>query len=137
MPPTFRHSKSAYLAMIVGGTTTILSSAFDDSALNRAVDTAEVTAYGNNDKVFLAGLRHGDFPISGHFDKTIANTVAAVLGSSSNPTWVYGPEGNTTTRRKFTFGGVLESCNIKSPIKDKVSIDAKVTISGAVTSTTF
>lgn len=137
MPPTFRHSKSAYLAMIVGGTTTILSSAFDDSALNRAVDTAEVTAYGDNDKVFLAGLRHGDFPISGHFDKTIAGTVQAQLGSSSNPTFVYGPEGNTVTRRKYTFAGVIDQFNIKAPIKDKVSVDGKVMISGAVTSTTF
>lgn len=135
--PTFRHSKSAYLSMIVGATTTILSSAFDDSALNRAVDTAEVTAYGAGDKSFLAGLRSGDFPISGHFDATIAATIAAQLGASTNPTFVYGPEGSVSTRRKYRFGGVIESLNVKSPIKDKVSIDAKVTISGAVTSTTF
>ena len=133
----FRHGKNAYLAVVIGGTTTTLSTAFDDSSLQRAVDTAEVTAYGNGDKVYLAGLRGGTHPVSGHFNKSPINTLEGQLGASTNPTFHYGPEGNTTGYTKYEFAGVIGGLDIGSPVGDKVSASYNVTISGAVTSTEF
>lgn len=137
--PTFRHGKTAFLSMNVGGSTafTNLSTFFDDSELKRMVDTAEVTAFQGSDKVFLAGLRSAEFTVSGHFDSAIANTICGQLGASTNPSFRYGPENNSTGRRRFNFGGVITGFNIKAPLEDKVSADMTVQVSGAVTSTTW
>ena len=135
--PTFRHGKSAYLALVYGGSTYALSTGFDDSSLARAVATAEVTAYGNSDQVFLAGLKSGSFQAKGSFDKTIEGNIAGALGASTNPVIKYGPSGNSTGRRKYQFSCVLTGLNVASPVGDKVSVDFTATISGAVTSTTF
>lgn len=137
--PTFRHGKSAFCSMKIGGSTafTKLSTFFDDSELKRAVETAEVTAFQASDKSFLAGLRSGELTLSGHFDSAILATLAGQLGASTNPSFRYGPENNSTGRRRYNFDGVITSLNIKAPVGDKVSADLGVQISGAVTSTTW
>lgn len=125
--------------MKVGGSTafTNLSTFFDDSELKRMVDTAEVTAFQGSDKVYLAGLRGAEMSVSGHFDSAIINTLSGQLGASTHPSWRYGPEDNSTGRRRFNFDAVITGLNVKSPVGDKVSADMSLLVSGAVTSTTW
>lgn len=137
--PTFRHGKTSFISMNIGGSTvyTKLSTFFDDSELKRMVDTAEVTAFQGSDKTYLAGLRGAEFSVSGHFDATAAALIAGQLGASTNPKFRYGPENNSTGRRKYIFDGIITGHDIKSPVGDKVSMDMKVLVTGAVTSTTW
>ena len=68
MAPNFKHGKGAFFSMTssTGGTINC-SSGVDDSSLERTVETAEVTTYGDDDKVYLSGLRDATIPVAGHF----------------------------------------------------------------------
>jgi len=138
MAPTFRHGKEAYFAMSdTAGSTFNCSSGLDDSSLERSVDTAEVTAYGDDDKVYLAGLRDATVPVSGHFASTYDAKLQTMLAHSTGTTWTYGPAGNSTGLRKFRGNGIITSMTVGSPVGDKVSASWTLQVSGPITSTTF
>lgn len=137
MAPQFRHGRRAFLSVVIGGTTTVLSSGFDDSSLKRAVDSAEVTAYTDNDKKYLAGLRGANLDVSGHFSSTHEGRIGGVLGASTHPVWKYGPEGNTTGFRKYQFSAMVTGLDVGAPVGDKISMNFGLLVSGAVTSTRF
>ena len=138
MAPTFRHAKDAFFSLTsaTGGTITC-SSGFDDLALKRTVDTAEVTTYAEDDKVYLAGLRDGTIPFAGNFSSTHEKKFAALLGHSTRPTFIYGPESNSTGRRKYTGKSILTSLDVSSPIGGRIAVAGTLQLSGAITSTVF
>lgn len=140
MAPTYRHSKIGYLSFTssTGGTVNF-SSGVDESSLERTVETAEVTAYGDNDKVYLAGLRDATVSASGHFASTYDEKLNPLLGSTTLSTITWGPHGNTTgqNRRKFTASAILTSYSMDAPVGDKASIETEWQLTGAVTSTKF
>jgi len=125
--------------MKVGGSTafTKLSTFFDDAELKRAVETADVTAFQATDRSHVPGLRTGEVSLSGHFDSTIWGTLAGQLAASTNPSFRYGPEDNTTGRRRYNFDGIITSLNTKGNVGSKVDGSMTILISGAVTSTSW
>lgn len=137
MAPNFRHGKDGYLAIVIGGTTTVLSTGFDDASLKRMVDTAEVTVYQDGDKKFLAGHKDKTLSISGNFSSTHEGLLAGRLGQSTGQSLVFGPEDNTTGRRKYLIPGIITSLDVAGPAKDKVAMSFEWQGSGAMTSTTF
>lgn len=138
MAPTFRHGKGAYFALTssTGGTINA-SSGVDDSSLERAVETAEVTTYGDDDKVYLSGLRDATIPFSGHFASTYAKKFDPMLGHSTGTTFTWGPEGNSTGRRKYTGKAIITELSYEVPVDDKVSMSGSLQVSGPITSTNF
>lgn len=138
MAPTFRHGKSAFFSITTstGGTVT-MSSGFNDAGLARTVDTAEVTAFGASDKAYLAGLRDASISLSGHFSSTQEKKWTALLGYSTNPTFIYGPEGTAAGSRKFTGRCIVTGLDISSPVGDKVSANVSLQVTGAITSTNY
>ncbi len=140
MAPTFRHGKSAYLSVVsaTGGTVN-LSSGLDDAGLDRSVDTAEVTTFGDSDKNFIVGLRGGTISFAGHFASTYEEKLSALLGATAATAgnWIYGPESTSNTRRKLSGSGILTKFAIGSPVGDKVGMSGDILISGSVTATTF
>lgn len=138
MAPSFRAGKSAMftLTSATGGTINY-SSGLDDASLERAAKALDVTTFGDGDEVYIAGLRGGTISLSGHFASTYEEKLSALLGHSTTPQWVYGPESSANTRRKLSGGAILTKFSIGSPVDDKVSMSFDLQLSGAITSTTF
>lgn len=133
-----RHGKSAYFSVTdASGTAFALSSGLNDMGLDRVLDTAEVTTFGENDRTYLVGLRGATFNFSGNFNSTQATRLDGMLGHSTAATCVYGPGGNTTGFHSYEFSANLTSLSVGSPVGDKVSMSGALQITGAVTSTNF
>lgn len=140
MAPTFRHGKSSVVFFATAGSTTgaiRLSSGFNDSSLDRSVDTAETSVYGDSDKRYLAGLRDATFALKGNFSSTHAKRLEGMLGNSTGGYVIYAPESTASGRRKYKGSVIISSHKVASPIGDKVSIETEMQWTGAVTSTNW
>jgi hypothetical protein len=140
MAPTFRHGKTAVIMFATAGSTTgavRLSSGMNDSSLDRSVDTAETSVYGDGDKRYLAGLRDATFSIKGNYSSTHEKKLTAMLGNSTGAYIIYSPESTAAGRRKFKGSVIISSLKIGSPIGDKIGVEAEMQWTGAVTSTNW
>jgi hypothetical protein len=138
MAPTFRHGKAAVLTLSdTAGTTFTLSSGLDDCSLDSTVETADVTTFGDNDRVYLAGLRTHSWSASGHMSSTHEGTLRGMLGNSTASNLGYGPQGNTATYTKYEAQTHITGYSVASPVGDKVSFTVSGVITGAITSTVW
>ena len=114
----------------------VLSTYVDSVTHNRMVETAETTAFSNNDKAFIAGLMDGSFDLSGHWDATAD---AALHGTFDGATisLIYGPAGSTTGLVRYTATCLVTGYNITSPVADRVNWSATFQRTGALTRDTF
>lgn len=125
----FSHGKDATLS--VDGSD--ISAYTDNVSFSRDLDTAEVTAFGDDDKEFLGGLRGATLTASGSYDNTSSTGSDAVLhGAFDGATvaWSYSPDGGTVT---YSGNAFVTSYQVSAPVSDKVSWSASLTISGSVT----
>ena len=138
MAPSFRSGKNGYFSITsaTGGTVN-LSSGLDDASMERVANALDVTTFGDGDKVYIAGLRDATLSLSGHFASTYEEKLSALLGHSTTPQWVYGPESTSNTRRKFSGGAIVTGVTINGSADDKVSMSVSLQASGAITATTF
>lgn len=138
MAPTFRAGKNAYFSITsaTGGTVN-LSSGLNDASLERIAKALDVTTFGDNDEVYIAGLRGGTISLSGLFASTYEEKLSAAVGHSTTLSWVYGPESSANTRRRLSGGCVITKFGIGAPVADAVNMSIDLQLSGAVTSSTF
>jgi hypothetical protein len=112
-------------------------SVYTDSVThNRMVDTAETTAFSNNDKTFIAGLMDGSFDLSGHWDATAD---AALHGCFDGATVavIYGPAGSTSGLVRYTANCLITNYAITSQVADRVNWTVSLQRTGALTRNTF
>lgn len=114
-----------------------MSSGMNDSSLERSVDTAETSVYGDSDKRYLAGLRDATFSLKGNFSSTHEKKFTAMLGNSTGGYLIYAPESTTAGRRKFKGSVIINSLTLASPLSDKVGLEVGLQWNGAVTSTNW
>ena len=138
MAPSFRAAKGGFLSVTsaTGGTVN-LSSGIAEASLERTVGELDVTTFGDNDEVVIAGLRGGVLNFSGHFASTYAEKLSALLGHSTTTSWIFGPESTSNTRRKLSGSGILRSFSIGGSVSGKVDMSGSIRVSGSITSTTF
>lgn len=136
--PTFVHGKGSFFSITssTGGTIN-LSSGIDDASFPRTVETAEVTTFGDNDKFYIVGLRDATISIAGHFNSSHAKKLEVLAGWSTQPTFVYAPEGTAAGSRKYTGKCILTSFEASGSASDKVSMSVDFQCSGAITSTNY
>lgn len=140
MAPTFRHGRSAVIFFATAGSTTgavRFSSGMNDGSLERSVETAEVTTFGDSDKRYLAGLRDATFSLKGNFSSTHEKKLTAMLGNSTGGYLIYNPESTASGRRKFKGSVIVTSLKLGSPIGDKVGLEVDMQWTGAITSTNW
>ena len=137
MAVTFRHGKGANLKIAnASGSLVNLSSGIDEMSIDRALDTAEVSSFGDNDKSFIAGLRGATISFSGMFASTHAEILDGIFGHTTNPGFEFSPDGSTASGRHLLTGtGLLTSLNYGAKVDDRVTVSAEFLVSGAVTST--
>ena len=131
------------MAFIHGRNTVITVDANDLSAFtsssdfNQPVDTHDVTAYGDANRNYIAGLIDGTFSMEGHYDDsaTSPRDILQPLAGAAAFTIVRQPEGVGSGFAQDSFSAVLTSYSESSPVDDKISWSAEFQITGAVTST--
>lgn len=139
MAPSPRHGKGTQLSIdSTAGSLVTFSSGFDEATLSRAMDTAEITTFGDNDRVYLPGLRGANLSFGGNFSSTHAEVLDGAFGrnSTASLSWEFSPDGSTAAGRHLLKGeAFLTSLEYGAPVDDKVTMSGELLVTGAVTST--
>lgn len=140
---TFRHGKNAYFALDGTAASLVnLSDTLNDITMPREIETAETTAFGDNDKTYITGLTDATVSLSGMFDATVDALIGGNIsnlrsGSVSSLSFEYGPAGSASARPKFTGEALITSYEVSSPVGDVVTYSLELQVTGGVTRTTF
>lgn len=138
--PTRHGRKAVFQLDNAAGTLTDISAHVDNVDFPRPVETGETTAFGDDDKTYITGLRDATFSLSGHYDPAtgaVDEHLSGILGQDATVTFEYGPGGNVTGDVKYTGEAILTSYEVTSPVGDKVSFTAELQTTGGITRTTF
>ena len=137
--PTFKHGKNAQFSIDgSAGSLVDISDTLNTISMPRAIETAETTAFGTQDKTYIVGLSDATISLSGMLDqatdvhiKTMsANLKAGTLASAS---FQYGPMGSTSTFPKFTGEAIVTAYDITSPVGDVLTYSLELQVTGAIT----
>ncbi len=131
--PTFFHGKDAevYLADS-GNTERNLTSYATSVGIPVEVETAEVTTLGDDDKVYVTGLRDRTISIEGKWDATVDGYISGLLGGTPRA-WKVFPAGSAAGRPYYSGSAILTSYEVTSEIGDAIGFSAELQNSGAVT----
>lgn len=111
---------------------TALTAYVDSVTHDRTMETAETTAFSNDDKTFIAGLYDGSFSLTGHWDSTADSTLHGTFDGATISI-IYGPAGSTTGLVRYTATCLVTSYNITSQVGDRVNWSASFQRTGALT----
>lgn len=141
--PTFKHGKNAHFALDgTAASLVVISDTLNEITLPREIETAETTAFGNNDKTYITGLADATISLSGMFDATVdtminGNIANLKSGSVASLSFEYGPSGSAVSSPKFTGEALITSYEIGSPVGDVVTYSLELQVTGGVTAGTF
>lgn len=130
--PTFTHGKSAAFKIDdSGGTLRDISNVLTDVAVSRTADVAEVSAFSNSSKAFVAGLKDATISLSGSFDATVDGYLKAILGVEGD--FEFYPIGTTGGNPKASGKAIMTSYDRTPDVGGSVSFSAAFQVSGDVT----
>lgn len=133
--PVFSHGKAAEFYLTdSGGTERNLTTYLRNVSMPRQVDTAEASTFGDDDKVYVAGLRDATISMEGLFDATVDGYYTGLLGGTPRA-WAYFPLGSATNNPKFVGSMILTSYEPAADLGDVVGFSAEGQVSGAITRT--
>lgn len=122
------HGKGGH---VQNGANTI--AAIDSWSLSVDSEVADISAYGDDDRRFLAGLRNATGSISGTYHSTDTYQSALVGQFCSTGTIAaLTLHLMTSTSTGFTGSAYMTNVSINSDISDKVGFSANVQFSGGV-----
>lgn len=131
--PVFGHGKDAQIWVTdSGGTERELTTYARNATMPRSVDTAEASTFGDDDKVYVAGLRDATLTIEGLHDATVDGYLTGLLGGTPRA-WAFCPRGSAATNVKFSGSAILTSYEPDADLGDVVGWSAEFQVSGAIT----
>ena len=129
----FKHGKNAVVKIDNNaGTPVDLSTYINKFSMPREVDTAEVSTFGKQSKVKIAGLKDGKATAEGPWDAVVEAHMQGILGFET-VTVDYNPEGTTTGTRNIKCEAILVSYEPESDIGDANSWKAEFELTGDAT----
>ena len=132
------HGKDAYFQIDnTSGSLTDISAYLDTSSLAQTIETADTTAYGDEDRTYIAGLATGSIPLGGPWDATLDGYFGTTTQKKVARSWVFGPAGSTGGLVKYSGEAVITGYSVDPPVGDRVSWSANLLVSGAITRGTF
>lgn len=135
------HGKGSYFAIDDGGgSVKDISDRLNETSSSYSRETAETTAFGNDNKSYIAGLRDGTISVSGHFDAATDKVHAVLSALATNDTaqsFEFGPDGSTSGDTKISGSCFLTTYDVSSTVSDKVSVSAEFQVTGGLTYGTF
>ena len=130
--PTFTHGKSAAFKLDdSGGTLRDISNVLTDVSVSRTADVAEVSAFSNSSKAYVAGLKDATITISGSFDATVDGYLKAILGVEVD--FEFYPIGTTSGNPKASGKVIMTSYDRTPDVGGAVGFSAAFQVSGDVT----
>lgn len=134
--PTFTHGKNAVFSIDdSGGTLRDISNTLTDVSVSRTADVAEVSAFSNSSKAFVAGLKDSTITISGSFDTTVDGYLSGIVGSEGS--FEFGPIGSTSGNPKASGEAICTGYDRSSDVTGAASFTASFQVSGDVTEGTY
>lgn len=85
-------------------------------------EKAEVTAFGDNNKIYVAGFSDASGEFSGFYDDATAQTYTAAVDGLPRRFYLYP---NTNNTAQYWFGTILPDFSIEGGVGDAVSLKAK------------
>ena len=131
--PTFTHGKSAVFKIDdSGGSLRDISNVLTDISISKTADVAEVSAFSNSSKAYVAGLKDAVITISGSFDATVDGYLKAIVGTAAGSFEFY-PIGSTSGLPKASGNAICTSYDRTPDVGGAVSFSASFQVSGDVT----
>ena len=131
--PTFYHGKDAAVFITdSGGTERNLTDVATSVGIPVEVETAEVTTFNDDDKVYVTGLRDRTISLEGKWDATVDGYLAGLLGGTARA-WKVFPAGSAAGRPYYSGSAILTSYEVSAEIGDAIGFSAEFQNSGAVT----
>lgn len=90
-------------------------------SMNFATDKAEVTAMGDDNKIYVAGLPDASGQFSGFFDDTTAQTYTAAVDGLARKFYLYP---SILSNSIYFFGTILADFSIDGSVSDAVKVSA-------------
>lgn len=133
----FKHGRLAEITVA----TKALSLYCDTADISIKIDTADVTAFTNSWKAFIAGLAGGTLTLSGSYDPTVTTGPASVftlqipLNQAGTVTAViFYPAGNNAGQgTSHTFNALVTDYKESSKTTSRVDFSATLLVTGADT----
>lgn len=120
MAPLHGSRGRIYMAIASGGTAEPLAG-FNSWSIDFSVDNAEVTAFGDLNKQYVAGLPDASGEFSGVYDDATAQTYTAATDGVARKFYLY-PVASVNT--KYWFGTILPDFSVNGAIDGPVEVSA-------------
>lgn len=116
------HGRNArvYMSITSGGTAEPIPFLASWS-LQAATDKADVTAFGDTNKIYVAGLPDASGEFGGFYDDATAQTYTAAVDGVARKFYLY-PDQTTTT--KYFFGTILPDFTASAAVDGATEITA-------------
>lgn len=132
--PTFSHGKEAVFKVADSGATLRdVSNVLNTATLSREVDTAEVSALGDDDKSYIPGLRDATVSVEGMADVTTSGYFDGILGATT--TFEFYPAGTASGQVKYSGSCILTSFETGAELGGAVTVSGEFQITGGITRT--
>jgi len=117
-----------YLAVASGGTAEPIPFLASWS-INAQSEKAEVTAFGDNNKVYVAGLPDSSGEFSGFYDDATAQTYTAAVDGLPRKFYLYP---STSLNTQYWFGEILPDFSVNGSVGGAVEVSSSWNASSAI-----
>ena len=117
-----------YLALASGGTAEPIAY-LNSYTINFATEKADVTAFGDANRSYVAGLPDASGDFSGFYDNATVQTYTAALDGLPRKFYLY-PSTNLNTQ--YFWGEILPDFNVSATVTGSVDISASWNASGPI-----
>lgn len=109
-----------YLAVLSGGTAEPIPF-ISTYSIDFETEKAEVTAFGDNNKVYVAGLPDASGEFGGFYDDATAQMYTAAIDGQPRKFYLYP---STSLNTQYFFGEILPDFSIEGDVGDAVSVSS-------------
>ena len=117
-----------YLAVTSGGTAEPIPF-LNSWSMNAQAEKADVTAFGDNNKVYVAGLPDASGEFSGFYDDATAQTYTAAVDGLPRKFYLYP---STLLNTQYWFGEILPDFSVNGAVGGAVEVSSSWNASSAI-----
>jgi hypothetical protein len=101
-----------------------------DWSINQVTDKAEVTAMGDTNKVYVAGLPDASGEFSGFYDDATVQTYTAAADGQARKFYLYP---NLSTATQYWFGTILPDFSVNGGVAGAVQVRSSWNAASTIT----
>lgn len=118
-----------YLAIASGGTAEPLPF-MAKWTLNATTDRSEVTAMGDDNKIYVSGMPDASGTFAGFYDDATAQTYTAAIDGLARKFYLYP---STLTNSQYFFGTILVDASFGGGVDGPITLDAQWNAASTIT----